>query len=356
MAGHEANSKPIFYQQQNERYLDQDVMEIEMKDTFTRFTNDVIATTAFGIKIDSMKNKDNEFFVIGKDITSFSGFWKSRKLLGILIKVGMFNGRVRKFFTGIIDDTIKVREEKGIVRPDMIHLLMEARKGVQQHKEKIIDTGFAVVAGHGVADIAAQSMIFFFAGFDSISSLMCFVSYELTINPDIQNRLKTEIMDTLEKYNGDVPYEAILKMRYLDMVVSGAGVDRICTKPYMIEPTTPDEKPVYLKKDTAIWFPIYAIHRDPQYSPDPEMFNPERFNDENKHNIQPYSYIPFGVGPRNCIGSRFALLENKVVFFHLLSNYELKPSAKSPIPLKICKKPFNLAAEEGFWFNMKRNK
>ncbi|CAG9827786.1 unnamed protein product [Diabrotica balteata] len=360
--------------------LDQDVMEIEMKDTFTRFTNDVIATTAFGVKIDSMKNKENDFFVMGKDITNFSGFWKSLKFLGMvffpklfsLFKVGLFTARVRKFFTDLVDDTIKVREKKGIVRPDMIHLLMEARKGVHQHEEKVIDTGFAVVEesdlGKGVIkemtnlDIAAQAMIFFFAGFDSVSSLMCFISYELALNPDIQERLKTEIEDTLKQYNDNVPYEVILKMKYLDMVVSeglrkypsAVAIDRICTKPYIIEPVTPDESPVYVEKDTIIWFPTYAIHRDPQYYPDPEKFDPERFNDENKVKIRPYSYIPFGVGPRNCIGSRFAILETKVVFFYLLSNYKLEPSTKTAIPLKINKSKFNLDADGGFWFNMKR--
>lgn len=51
--------------------------------------------------------------------------------------------------------------------------------------------------------------------------------------------------------------------------------------------------------------PAYAIHRDEKYFPDPECFDPERFSDENKSKIYPGSYIPFGIGPRNCIGTMF---------------------------------------------------
>lgn len=48
--------------------------------------------------------------------------------------------------------------------------------------------------------------------------------------------------------------------------------------------------------------PIYGLHHDPKHFPDPEKFDPERFSEENKHNIAPNTYLPFGVGPRNCIG------------------------------------------------------
>lgn len=70
-------------------------------------------------------------------------------------------------------------------------------------------------------DIAAQALIFFFAGFETVSALMCFMAYELAINPDIQQRLREEIEETLENCNGELTYEALLKMKYLDMVVSG---------------------------------------------------------------------------------------------------------------------------------------
>lgn len=103
-----------------------------------------------------------------------------------------------------------------------------------------------------------------------------------------------------------------------------------------------------------LWIPIMGLHRDEKYYSNPERFDPERFNDENKTNITPYSYLPFGTGPRNCIGSRFALLEMKLLLFHLIEKFEIVPIAKTQIPLKIDRKQINLSAEGGFWVGLKR--
>ncbi|KAI2474017.1 hypothetical protein C4B38_000100 [Diabrotica virgifera virgifera] len=361
---------------------DKNTIEIEMKDIFTRFTNDVIATTAFGVEVDSLRKPENEFYLMGKETTDLSGFWKSMKFFGYsimpkvfeLFKLKIFDNHVRKFFTELVCDTIKVREEKGILRPDLIHLLMEARKGIHQNEEKVMDAGFAVVQESNLAkavptnmtdlDITAQALIFFFAGFDTVSTAMCFMAYELACNPDIQEKARVEIRKTLEESGGKLTYDAVLKMKYLDMVLSetlrkwpsAASIDRMCTKPYVLEPERPDEKPIHFDKGMVVWFPIYAIHRDPKYWPDPERFDPERFSDENKGKINTYAYLPFGTGPRNCIGSRFALLEIKILISHLLSNFEIVPGPKTDIPLKISKKQFSLTAENGFWVNLKKLK
>ncbi|CAH1099422.1 unnamed protein product [Psylliodes chrysocephalus] len=363
---------------------DEQIIEVELKDSFTRFTNDVIATAAFGIKTDSLENKENQFYVMGKALTSFAtGFFNAFKLVLLILfpkvfeifQIGIFKKEVTTFFIDLIDSTVKTRKEKKIVRPDMIHLLMEAQKGLESKEVQVEDNSFAAQTeadlGKAVQqkdlsnlDIAAQALIFFFAGFETVSALMCFMAYELAINPDIQQKLREEIEETLENCNGELTYEALLKMKYLDMVVSESlrkwpsaiVADRECTKTYTIEPKLTGEKPVVIKKKMAIWLPIYGIHRDPNIYPEPEKFNPERFNDDNKANINPYTYLPFGLGPRNCIGSRFALLEVKTVFFYLLQNFALVPTQKSQIPLKLSAINFSLSTEGGFWFGLEKLK
>ncbi|XP_044253641.1 cytochrome P450 9e2-like isoform X2 [Tribolium madens] len=331
----------------------EDVVTVEMKDAFTRFTNDVIANTAFGVKCESLKERENEFYLMGKEATNLKGFWKNMKLLVFFIfpeicklcKIRFFSKSVANFFTNLIKVNIANREEFGIIRPDMIYLLMEARKN--NLNEPISDE-----------DITAQALIFFFAGFDTVSSAMCFLSYELATNPDIQKKLLQEI----DSVNGKPTYEVLMNLKYLDMVVSetlrkwpiSVAADRICNKPYTIEPKLPNEKPLHLEKNLPLWIPIYALHRDPNYFPDPNRFDPERFSDENKVNIKPYTYLPFGVGPRNCIGSRFALLEFKLIFFYILSQFEIIPIQKTQIPLKLDKTQFALTAENGFWLGLKR--
>ncbi|KAF2899554.1 hypothetical protein ILUMI_06628 [Ignelater luminosus] len=358
-----------------------DIMTLEMKDTFTRFTNDVIASTAFGVECNSLDNPNNEFYLMGKDAANISGIRGLRFLLSTLsptimkvLKLGIFSKEVRTFFRSLIKETISVREKNGVIRPDMLHLLMEARKGrIKDSNDNTTDTGFAVVQEFVKSssklqkpqitdeDITAQALIFFLGGFETVSTFMCFTTYELAIDTDIQDRLRKEIDEVYDNANGDITYEDLLGMKYLDMVVSeslrkwspGIALDRISVKPYTIEPVLPNEKRITLETGANVWIPVYAIHRDPKYYPDPEKFDPERFSDENKHNIKPFTYIPFGSGPRNCIGSRFALLEGKLILAEIIRNFEIVPVEKTQIPMKLSKTNLRPLAEKGFWLGLK---
>uniref|UniRef100_A0AAR5P3G8 Cytochrome P450 n=1 Tax=Dendroctonus ponderosae TaxID=77166 RepID=A0AAR5P3G8_DENPD len=115
-----------------------------------------------------------------------------------------------------------------------------------------------------------------------------------------------------------------------------------------------DEKPLNLKIGDVVWIPIFGFHRDPKHFENPTNFDPERFSDENKRNIKPHTYVPFGAGPRNCIGSRFALLEMKSLFYNLLLNFEIEPTKTTTVPIKLSAKSFNPAPEGGIWLGLKR--
>lgn len=155
-----------------------------------------------------------------------------------LLKIKIFSKPVRIFFKGIISETVKTREEKGIIRNDMIHLLMEARKGgLKQEEETTLDTGFATVPelnpGNNIKeqkeditidDITAQALIFFIAGFDTSATLMSYIAYELALNLDIQKRLYEEVAHISEANDGKLTYEGLMSMKYLDMVVSGINI------------------------------------------------------------------------------------------------------------------------------------
>lgn len=363
---------------------DEQITEVEMKDVFSRFTNDVIASTAFGIKIDSLTDQNNEFFAMGRDVTSISGLRAIKFFILNFFPIVMKVFRIKlfpkasTFFENLVSQTIKIRERDNIIRPDMIHLLMEAKKGNLKYEEDTAtttDAGFATVTESQIGqvakpqkqqltdmDIAAQALLFFFAGFDTSSTVMSFMAHELAVNVEIQEKLQQEIDDVLEECNGEITYDAISKMKYLDMVVSevlrkwtpGVATDRVCVKDYAIEPENEDEKPLIIEKGTSIFIPIRAFHYDPQYFPDPEKFDPDRFSDENKHKILPYSYIPFGIGPRNCIASRFGLLEVKTIYFHLLSKFNLTVVSKTCVPMVLTKKKLRMEPDNGFWLGLER--
>ncbi|XP_028049478.1 cytochrome P450 9e2 isoform X2 [Monomorium pharaonis] len=307
---------------------------IQMKDVFTRYTNDVIATCAFGVSVDSMKNPKNEFYVYGKEAaSSFSiifliklYIFRSLPLLARLLHLRVLRKQIADFFRNLIETTIKTRDENGIVRPDMLQLMMESRRK-EGKPELTID------------DMVAHAFIFFLGGFDGTSTLMCFAAHEIAVNQDIQEKLQKEIDEVLEKTNGQISYEAINSMEYLNAVIEEAlrmypvavSMDRLCEKDFELPPTLPGLKPFTVKKD-------------------PEKFDPERFlGERRKDSLNCGAYIPFGLGPRMCIGNRFALLETKVLLFHLLARCDLKTCEKTLMPLKLAKDGFNMKPEGGFW-------
>lgn len=98
--------------------------------------------------------------------------------------------------------------------------------------------------------------------------------------------------------------------------------------------TDADGHTITVRKGDSICLPIYAIQRDPELFPDPQRFDPERFSDERKHQIKPFTFLALGAGPRNCIGSRFVLMEVKAFLFYLLTTFTLEVSSTSGIPVR----------------------
>jgi len=352
-------------------YINQNknLIEIEMRDVSSRFCNDVIVSSAFGTAVDSFNDPNNDCFTYGQKLTNLREFPEIfRPVLCILapklakaLKIQLVSDSAFEFFSNLIEDTVKLREEHGLVRPDMINLLLEARK---KAKNNIGEFSKGSDANLNITnkDIAAQAFNYFFAGIDTVATLMSFMAYELCANEDIQNRLREEIEETSELYDNKLTYEALASMNYMNMVVleslrkwpSQVSIERMCTKPYTIQPTLPHEKPVNVSEGQAIFIPVYGIHHDPEHFPDPEAFNPERFSEDNKANIKPNTFLTFGLGSRTCIGSRFTLLETKIMFFYLLKHFKIVPVNKTKIPIQLEKSTFTNLPPNGFWLGLER--
>ncbi|XP_050345946.1 cytochrome P450 9e2-like [Nymphalis io] len=363
-------------------------IEVDVKDLTSRFANDVIASCAFGLKVNSHTDEENQFYEMGKTASTF----KFRQMLlffvisafpGLanILKLKLFSNETKRFFIDLVMGTMKDREVRNIIRPDMIHLLMEAKKGQLSHDEKNgsnneQDTGFATVEESSVGkktinkvwsdtDLIAQAVLFFIAGFETISIAMSFTLHELAVHPEIQERLAKEIKDYDAKNGGKLNFSSIQNMAYLDMVTSEAlrlwppvlALDRICVKDYnMGKPNPSATKDYFMRKGEILSIPVWSIHRDPKIFSNPNKFDPERFSEDNKHNINPMTYMPFGVGPRNCIGSRFALCELKVLLYQILLHTEVLVSEKTRIPVKLAPESFNPRIDGGHWLKFKARK
>jgi cytochrome P450 family 6 len=184
--------------------------------------------------------------------------------------------------------------------------------------------------------MAAQAIAFFSAGNDTTSITLSLTLYELALNKNIQDRLRQEVTEVLHE-DEEFSYESIQKMKYLDMVLNET-LRKYPLAPFLNRKSdvryTFEETGFTLDKGVSVIVPISGLHYDPEYYPDPEKYDPERFSDENKKNINPYTYLPFGEGPRNCIGQRFALLVSKVALAYTIKDFLFETTNQTAVPLR----------------------
>ncbi|KAJ9581326.1 hypothetical protein L9F63_023499 [Diploptera punctata] len=203
--------------------------------------------------------------------------------------------------------------------------------------------------------MTAQLYFFFIAGFETSSTTISFCLYELALNQDIQERLRKEINEVLKKHEGQITYEAVQNIEYLDNVISETLrkhtpvpiLTRKCTKEYQIPNTQ-----ITLEKGTEIVIPTQALQFDPQFFPQPEKFDPERFSKEAKNERHRFTFLPFGEGPRMCIGMRFGLMQTKVGLINLLSNYQFNVCERTSVPIIKNPKQFITTSKHGIWLRI----
>ncbi|XP_047000419.1 cytochrome P450 6k1-like [Schistocerca americana] len=321
---------------------------VEIRDVSARFTIDVIGSVAFGVECNCQRNPDAEFRVWGRKLFEF---YTSDRVEQLLLAVHpptaklfrAFIGRkdVLKYFEDMVRDTVTYRERNKVERNDFMHMLIQLKNRGFMDDEK---SGSAKAQDDensnwklSDGDLAAQAVLFFAAGFETSSTTMSYALYELALNPEVQRRLHQEVDETLQRTGGRFTYDAVMGMPYLDKVVSEtlrkyppvAFLPRKTTRPYQIRGTK-----VVIDKDMAVAVSNYALHHDPKYYPDPERFDPERFSEEEKAKRHPYVHLPFGEGPRNCVGMRLGLLQSKIGLAHLMSKIEFQKCDETEIPIE----------------------
>ncbi|XP_057620705.1 cytochrome P450 3A6-like [Chionomys nivalis] len=322
---------------------------ISMKVIFGAYSTDVITATSFGVNIDSLNNPQHPFLKNTRKLVLF-GFFKllsfSIALFPFLrriyekLNISVFSSEAIAFLKTFVEKTKKDRLENNQEnRVDFLQLMLNSQnsKNVESHK------------GLSDMEIIAQSIIFIFAGYETISTTLSFIMYSLATHPDVQRKLQQEI-DSVLPNKAPATYEALVKLEYLDMVLNetlrlypnGYRINRVSKKDAEING-------VFIPKGTQVCIPIFVLHRDPKYWPEPEEFRPERFSKKNKDAINPFVYMPFGNGPRNCIAMRFALITMKLAVVKILQNFSMEPCEETQIPLNLSgevllypEKPINL--------------
>ncbi|KAF2879313.1 hypothetical protein ILUMI_26868 [Ignelater luminosus] len=329
-------------------YIRQNLHEgsMEAKDIFARFATDIIGTCAFGIEAYSFKSRNPQFREIGRLVFDISPKRAVIQSLSFVapnlikyLRFPFFDPKFTGFMRNVFWETVNDRKKSNYKRNDLIDHIMQLKEKSKAGEE------FELV-GDRIAGLAGQ---FFAAGFETVSSVAAFTLYELCLQPDIQNKAREEIKSIMSKY-GEITYEAIKDMKYLEMILNESlrkyptlpFLDRVCIEDYKVP-----NSDFVIEKGTPVYIPVFGLHYDSIYFPDPEKFDPERFSNENKDSFPEYAFIPFGKGPRSCIGARFGFLVCALGLAHILSEFEVVRNSDTPVPLVYEKKGFLLASTVG---------
>ncbi|CAD7078990.1 unnamed protein product [Hermetia illucens] len=309
--------------------------DVEIKDLLARFTTDVIGTCAFGIECNSLKDPNTEFRRMGKSVFQNKrhgvlGRALMTQLPGLARKLGVkdVGDDVSYFFLKVVRETIEFREKNNVRRNDFMDLLIQLKNGSSSHdgEEKL-----------SFEEIAAQAFVFFVAGFETSSSNMTYSLYELAKDPDIQEKARRQINDTLKEHGGEFTYDALQEMTYIDQVINESlrkyPAAILLLRTANCDYQVPNSDKV-IEKGTRVFIPLYSIHHDPDIYPNPEMFDPGRFAPEEVKKRHPMAFLAFGSGPRNCIGARFGRLQSRIGLASLLRKFRFKTCSKTPAVLE----------------------
>ena len=245
-----------------------------------------------------------------------------------------FSDRILKDTKRIADEAVERRKAQGPRDiPDLLDLLLE---GEDPETKRQMST----------AELRDNLLTFIVAGHETTALTLSWALYLLGFDQDIQDKLRAEVNQVVK---GDMAtVEDVAQLKYTRMVIdetlrlyppagflsrTAQAPDTLCDRP--------------VEKGDTVMIPVYSLHRNELLWDAPSEFRPERFADPKS--IDRYAYLPFGNGPRVCIGAQFALQEAVIILASLIKNFRFAPvPGKAPEPVMI----LTLRPEGGVWLNV----
>ncbi|CAF3375164.1 unnamed protein product [Rotaria socialis] len=327
---------------------------------YKRLTMDVICRCAFGIDTDVQNNPDNIYFKKVEELFAhnINSRWVFRlgeftpRVANILNKVVFGANIARVLINKYLIPLISIKqlyEPPNIWLFSRLHPIIEQRQQTPTSRIDLLQLMLQVMTDEKINDEVQNDdkanyrltrketivniLVFMAAGYETTSTALAYAAYELARHPEVVNKLQDEInqlpfndddeFDKERKKYSD--YDLVMQMPYMDMFISevlrmypigNMFIQRCASKDTVVQGIT-------IEKGNLVHADVYSIHYDRKlWGPeDPYVFVPER----HKIKRHPMAYLPFGAGPRHCIGMRFALMEIKLLLVQLLRKYTILP-------------------------------
>ncbi|KAF1760974.1 hypothetical protein GCK72_009227 [Caenorhabditis remanei] len=310
----------------------------DIYDDFQGLTLDVIGKCAFAIDSNCQRDRNDVFYVEARKFFHNIDLRHSPLVsTSVMIPELMWLWKFLYKFTGLasaelplvngLDDVYERRRGgEGSDSVDLLKLLLDREddKTKGMTKQEVIENCFA----------------FLLAGYETTSTAMTYCSYLLSKYPEVQQKLNEEIEETKRTKQGGLNYDSIHQMKYLDAVYKETlryyppvihFISRTCLKDITINGQ-------FYPKGCAVTVQANTVHRNEANWENPDEFNPDRFLDtnEDRSSTTQLKWIPFGVGPRYCVGMRFAEMEFKTTIAKLIEKFELSVIKGEPDLIPDC--------------------
>lgn len=216
----------------------------------------------------------------------------------------------RRVFDDMVYGIIERRRSLDISEPDLLGMLLDARDA---------DTN------EGMSDTQLRDEVttLLVTGHESTANAMIWTLYSLTRHPEVLRRVRREIEDLC---GDEIPDDGQLREQtYLRQVIEESM--RLYPPAWTTSRTAIEDDEILgypVRAGTNVMVSPHVIHQNPRYWKNPQVFDPERFAPENRDRRPKFAYIPFGGGPRSCIGSNFAMMEMQITITALLQNFDLE--------------------------------
>lgn len=330
--------------------------ELNLKMLCNKFTGEV-SSTGMGIEAHNFQEelqgdmKYNE--MIGKifeNPTFVSGLQQLiiffTPSLAKLLQISFTPKELDQYFRQIAKTIIDSRKKENQTYNDFVQFVMD----YQRTQDSTINE----------ETLAAAHMLSFAVDvYETTAQTLSFLLMDLARRPKIQTKLREEINRLLEKYNGEMTYDALKEMTYFEKVLNESqrlnhifgAFFKICTKRTKLEGS--DGLSCVVEPGQTVVVSAHGLQMDTKYWNEPEKFDPERFNDEEKNSRHKFTFLPFGEGPRVCVGMRMAVILMKLAVSAILKDFSIEPASKMIIPLKRDESNFLNTPVGGFWVKIK---
>ncbi|XP_004610397.1 cytochrome P450 4V2-like isoform X1 [Sorex araneus] len=319
---------------------------------------DIICETAMGKNIGAQWNEDSEYV---RAVYRMSDIalqrmkmpWLWNDTLFLLFKKGREHRRSLKilhdFTNSVITERTKAMQREEECKTE--------NSSPRKKRKAFLDLLLNVTDDEGNKlsheDIREEVDTFMFEGHDTTAAAINWSLYLLGTHPEVQKKVDQELEEVFGTSDHPVTVEDLKKLKYMECVIKEA-LRLFPSVPLFARCLNEDCEIAGYKivKDSEAIIFTYALHRDPRFFPDPEEFKPERFFPENSQGRHPYAYVPFSAGPRNCIGQRFAMMEEKTILSWILRQFWVESTQKREelgVAGDLILRPVN-----GIWIKLKK--